>query len=433
MPQADNTLRVILPGKLIDGVSDQAQEGTAVAIQGGVIRWVGPASQAEDLDDGGGCRETLEFPGGALLAGLFDIHTHTNMPGDGRTGEQVNLDDNDEIRLLRSARNAAAAVASGVTTLCDCGSWNRTGFALKEGLAEGLVEGPRVLVSGPPVTVTGGHLWYMGGEADGVEDVRKRVRYLIKQGADFIKIAASGGSTSTSDPYRASYSVAELTAIVDEAHNRGRSVLAHCRCTDAINSALDAGVDAILHCSFYDNDGSYRFDQKTADRLASSEAWLNPTMYLGRISRARLIETKKERPLTPFEQDRLDRSTISGENSAKQFGALIKAGVKLVGGSDCGWGSYPFGDFQGEILALHAAGLSPLEAIYAGTRSPAAALGIEDSIGTVAPGKEADLLVVNGDPSQDLERLRDVAAVFKGGVRVPTAKERAGRGRAGGA
>ena len=137
MPQADNTLRVILPGKLIDGVSDQVQEGMAVAIQGGVIRWVGPASQAEGLDYGGGGRETLEFPGGALLAGLFDIHTHTNMPGDGRTGEQVNLDDNDEIHLLRSARNAAAAVASGVTTLCDCGSWNRTGFALKEGLAEG--------------------------------------------------------------------------------------------------------------------------------------------------------------------------------------------------------------------------------------------------------------------------------------------------------
>ena len=102
--------------------------------------------------------------------------------------------------------------------------------------------------------------------------------------------------------------------------------------------------------------------------------------------------------------------------------------MKLVGGSDCGWSNYPFGDFQGEMLALHSAGLSPLEAIYAGTRSPAAALGIEDSIGTVEPGKEADLLVVNGDPSQDLERLRDVAAVFKGGVRVATAKERASLG-----
>ena len=429
MPQdnntPNNTLRVILPGKLIDGVNGKAREGMAVAIQGSSIKWVGPASEAESLDTGGTPRETLDFPGGTLLAGLFDIHTHTNMPGDGRTGEQVNDDDNDAVRLLRSARNATAAVASGVTTMCDCGSWNSNGFALKEGLAQGIVEGPRVLVSGPPLTVTGGHLWYMGGEADGVDAVRGRVREMVKHGADFIKIAASGGSTSTSDPYRAAYSAEELTAIVDEAHNRNRPVLAHCRCTDAINLALDAGVDAILHCAFYDNDGTYRFDQKTADRLAASEVWLNPTMGLGNANRERLAKIKTERALTADEEDRLERSTVSGANALAQFTALVKAGVKLVGGSDCGWSYYPFGDFQREIMSLHAAGLSCIDAIHAGTRSPAAALGIDDSIGTVEAGKEADLLVVNGDPSQDLECLRDVAAVFKAGTRVPTAKERA--------
>jgi len=424
LPQ-DNTLKVILPGKLIDGVRDKTQEGMAVAIQGSVIKWVGPASQAESLDSGGAQTETLDFSGGTLLAGLFDIHTHTNMPGDGRTGEQVNDDDTDEVRLLRSAQNTALAVASGVTTMCDCGSWNRNAFALKEGLALGIVEGPRVLVSGPPLTVKLGHLWYMGGETVGVDAVRSRVVELVDQGADFIKVAASGGSTSTSDPYSAAYSVEELSAIVDEAHNRDRTVLAHCRCTDAINVALDAGVDTILHCAFYDNDGSYRFDQKTADRLAISEVWLNPTMGLGNANRERLIKIKAERELTPDEEDRLERSTVSGANSLAQFSALVTAGVKLVGGSDCGWSYYPFGDFQGEIMSLHKAGLSPLEAIYAGTRSPAVALRNLDTIGTVEIGKEADLLVVNGDPSQDLECLRDVVAVFKGGSRVATAKERA--------
>ena len=427
MPQ-DNTLRIILPGKLIDGVSDKTQEGMAVAIQGSVIEWVGPASQADSLDSAGAQTETLDFSGGTLLAGLFDIHTHTNMPGDGRTGEQVNDDDTDEVRLLRSAQNTALAVASGVTTMCDCGSWNRNAFALKEGLALGIVEGPRVLVSGPPLTVKLGHLWYMGGETVGVDAVRSRVVELVDQGADFIKVAASGGSTSTSDPYSAAYSVEELSAIVDEAHNRDRTVLAHCRCTDAINVALDAGVDTILHCAFYDNDGSYRFDQKTADRLAISEVWLNPTMGLGNANRERLIKIKAERELTPDEEDRLERSTVSGANSLAQFSALVTAGVKLVGGSDCGWSYYPFGDFQGEIMSLHKAGLSPLEAIYAGTRSPASALGNLDTIGTVETGKEADLLVVNGDPSQDLECLRDVVAVFKGGSRVATAKERAAPG-----
>ncbi|MCI0843840.1 MAG: amidohydrolase family protein, partial [Chloroflexi bacterium] len=166
----------------------------------------------------------------------------------------------------------------------------------------------------------------------------------------------------------------------------------------------------------------------TADRLAASEVWLNPTMGLGNANRIRLANMKNERELTPKEEERLERSTVSGENSLAQFSALVKAGVKLVGGSDCGWSYYPFGDFQGEIMSLHAAGLSPIQAIHAGTRSPAAALGILDSIGTVEAGKEADLLIVNGDPSQDLECLRDVAAVFKAGARVPTAKERASLG-----
>ena len=414
-----------MPKRLIDGVSNQAHEGKAVAIQGSAIKWVGPKSEAASLSTNGANRTTLEFADSTLLAGMFDIHTHTNMPGDGRTGEQVNEDDNDEIRLLRSAQNAAAAIASGVTTMCDCGSWNRNGFALKEGLAEGIVEGPRVLVSGPPLTVTGGHLWYMGGEADGVDAVRSRVRDMVKQGADFIKIAASGGSTSTSDPYRAAYSAEELNAIVEEAHNRNRPVLAHCRCTDAINMALDAGVDSILHCAFYDNDGSYRFDQPTADRLAASETWLNPTMGLGNANRERLIKIKGERDLTEDEEERLERSTVAGANSLAQFSALVKAGVKLVGGSDCGWSYYPFGDFQGEVMSLHSAGLTRIEAIHAGTRSPAAALGISDTIGTVEAGKEADLLVVNGDPSQDLESLRDVVAVFKAGKRVANNQERA--------
>jgi len=421
----DNTLKVILPGKLIDGIAGQTQEGMAVAIQGSSIKWVGPTSEAASLSTNGADREILEFTQGTLLAGMFDIHTHTNMPGDGRTGEQVNKDDNDEIRLLRSAQNAAAAIASGVTTMCDCGSWNRNGFALKEGLAEGIVEGPRVLVSGPPLTVTGGHLWYMGGEADGIDAVRSRVRDMVKQGADFIKIAASGGSTSTSDPYRAAYSAEELNAIVEEAHNRNRPVLAHCRCTDAINMALDAGVDSILHCAFYDNDGCYRFDQQTADRLAASEVWLNPTMGLGNANRERLIKIKGERDLTEDEEERLERSTVAGTNSLAQFSALVKAGVKLVGGSDCGWSYYPFGDFQGEVMSLHSAGLTRIEAIHAGTRSPAAALGISDTIGTIEAGKAADLLVVNGDPSQDLESLRDVVAVFKAGKRVATNQERA--------
>ncbi len=412
---------VILPGKLIDGVQDAPREGMAVAFGDGGISWVGRRGEL-DFSPGGRPREILEFPDATLLPGLFDCHTHTNMPGDGRTGEEVDRDDSDDVRLLRSARNVADALSTGVTTLCDCGSWNNTAYSLKAGLAQGIAQGPRTLVSGPPLTITGGHLWFMGGEVDGVTGIRAAVRERVKQGADFIKVAASGGSTLTSDPYRASFTLEELKALVDEAHNRNRPVLAHCRCTESINFALDAGVDAILHCFFADADGSYRYDEPTAGRLAESGVWLNPTMHLGRVSRAHLQRIREQRPFTPAEQERWERSNRMGGTAMEQFGRLIRAGVKLAGGSDCGWGSYPFGDFQGEIIAMRDAGLSPMQAIQAGTRNPAAALGVLPETGSIEVGKSADLLLVEGDPAADINALRRVKAVFQQGRRVESAR-----------
>ena len=421
MSESSNALTVILPGKLIDGVHETPLDGMAVGFSAGRILWIGPRGDIEDSQSDTP-REILEFPNATLLPGLFDLHTHTNMPGDGRTGEEVDRDDIDDIRLLRSARNVRDHLATGVTTLCDCGSWNSTAFSLKAGLAQGMVDGPRTMVSGPPLTITGGHLWFMGGEVDGTDGIRAAVRDRVKDGADFIKVAASGGSTLTSDPYRASFNQEELTALVDEAHNRSKPVLAHCRCTESINFALNAGVDAILHCFFADSDGSYRYDEPTADRLAESQVCLNPTMHLGRVSRAYLERIRQQRAFTPAEQERWERSNRMGGKSMEQFRQLVAAGVRLAGGSDCGWGSYPFGDFQGEVIAYHDAGLSPMEAILSGTRNPADALGVLDQTGTIEPGKAADMLVVDGDPSSDIGALRHVNAVFKQGIQVKTAR-----------
>ena len=421
MTNSNGKLTVILPGRLIDGVQDESREGMAIAFDRGGIKWIGRRGDVENTE-ADRPREILDFPDSTLLPGLFDLHTHTNMPGDGRTGEEVHRDDSDDVRLLRSASNVCDAVNTGVTTLCDCGSWNNTAFSLKQGLAQGIVSGPRTLVSGPPLTITGGHLWFMGGETDGIDSIRARVRERVWQGADFIKVAASGGSTLTSDPYRPSYTLDELRALVDEAHDRRRPVLAHCRCTESIKFALDAGVDAILHCFFTDEDGSYRYDEPTADRLAESGVWLNPTMHLGRVSRAHLERIRQQRPFTLAEQERWERSNRMGGTAMEQFGKLIEAGVRLVGGSDCGWGSYPFGDFQGEVIAMHDAGLSPMEAIKAGTSNPAAALGIHSITGTIEPGKAADLLLVEGDPSTDIRALRQVQSVYSEGSLVSSAR-----------
>jgi imidazolonepropionase-like amidohydrolase len=416
-------LQVIQPGRLVDGFSETPAEGTAVVLRGSRILWVGPRELLRDRGgpfhelDNGSEPQVLDLPQATLLPGLIDCHTHTNMPGDGRTGKEVDQE-TDDIRLLRSARNVRLALESGVTTLADCGAWNRTGFSLRQGLAMGLVDGPRVLVAGRPVTITGGHLWFMGGEADGPEGARRQVRQLIKEGADLIKLVASGGSTATSDPFRPSLTVRELKAATEEAHNRSRPVAAHCRSTVSINNALEAGVDMIFHCAFYDPDGSHRFDQGTAERLAASGVWINPTLHLGTLRLEVLRRKRIEEDLSTEETAALDLLEHGCRARMEQFGRLIEMGVNLAGGSDAGWGLYEFGDFQGELLSMKEAGLSPMQAILAGTRNTAAALGVLDSVGTIEAGKEADLLLVDGNPVEDLTALRRVVAVFRGGRRV---------------
>ena len=423
MASSTTDLQVIQPGRLVDGLGDPPTEGTAVVLRGSRILWVGPREQLGERSgplgglDAGDEPRVLDFPQATLVPGLIDCHTHTNMPGDGRTGKEVDQE-TDDIRLLRSARNVRLALESGVTTLADCGAWNRTGFSLREGVGLGLVDGPRVLVAGRPVTITGGHLWFMGGEADGPEGARRQVRQLIKEGADLIKVVASGGSTVTSDPYRPSLTVSELKAATEEAHNRSRPVAAHCRSTVSINNALEAGVDMIFHCAFYDPDGSHRFDQATAERLAASGVWVNPTLFLGTLRLALLRQKRVEEDLSPEESAALDLLEQGRRARMEQFGRLIEMGVNLVGGSDAGWGLYQFGDFQGELLTMKEAGLSPMQAILAGTRNTAAALGILDSAGTVEAGKEADLLLVEGNPVEDINALRRVVAVFHAGRRV---------------
>ena len=406
---------VIQVGSFIDGRGGPVQHEVALVVEKDVITQVLPKNQFTLTDT---CDSILlDFPQATLLPGLIDCHTHTNMPGNGRTGEEV-IPDSDDLRLLRSARNAHIALRSGVTTMCDNGAWNRTGFALKEGIIHGEVEGPRVLACGRPVTTTGGHCWFMGSEADGVDGVRHATRQLIKEGADFIKVMATGGSTVTSDPYRPAFTVEELSGIADEGHRRNKMVVAHCRCVQGMRNVLDAGYDMIIHGFFAGEDGLPHFDPELAHRIAEQEVWLNPTIHIGR-SGIRALERKREETcLTQEEEAKLPEWRRNYETCLEHCSRMLELGVKLVAGSDCGWGYYPFGQLAYELECLVQAGMSPLRAISAATCDAAKALGIPGKVGTLEPGKEADLLIVDGDPSTNILDLMKVQAVFKGGVQV---------------
>ena len=405
---------VIHADRLIDGCGGPVLKDMAVMIEGGRILEVAPKGDPSIPAEGW---EVEEFPGATVLPGLIDCHTHTNMPADGRSGEEV-ITDGDDLRLLRSAHNARIALESGVTTMGDCGAWNHTAFALKEGIRQGLVMGPNMLVCGRPITTTGGHCWFMGSEADGVDGVRRETRRLIKEGADFIKVMATGGSTLTSDPYRPAYTVEELRTIVEEAHRRNTVVASHCRCTSGMINVLEAGIDVIIHGFFAGEDGIRRFDPRTAERIAEQGVWVNPTLHIGRARIWQLRAKREQEGLTEEEVELLTRAEDGYEKSLEQSAQLIEAGVKLVAGSDCGWGVYPFGQFAREMGSMVEAGLTPMQAILAGTRDCAEALGVSDAVGTVEAGKEADLLIVEGDPSVDIADLGKVVAVFRGGRKV---------------
>ena len=406
----ETILQIVKPTRLIDGLGGAAKDGMAVVLDKGRIRAVDRQSDLAVLETEA---QVLEFPGATVLPGLVDCHTHTNMPGTGLSVDEVG-EDGDDIHLLEGIKNARLVIESGVTTMRDNGGWNSVPFSLKEGIRRKIVPGPRIVASGNPITITGGHCWMMGAQADGMEAVRHEARRLIKNGADFIKVMTSGGGTRGTLSDRASYTLEELRALVDEAHLQGKLVGGHAIATQAIVNCLDAGVDMVIHCSFMQPDGSLTFDTDIGERLASSGVWVNPTLFVGKSGDLALEEKVRSGQISDSEQITQDENLTRMEVSRR----MGEAGVRLIGGSDCGWSAYPFGRFHLELDAMVQTGMSTSQAVLAGTRDAAESLGLLDQIGTLERGKEADLLVLDGDPTQDINNLSNVVAVFQGGERV---------------
>ena len=406
---------VIKAANLADGKGGPSLQGMAVVAEGNLITHVVP--QADVALPEGATVETYDFPEATLVPGLVDCHTHTNMPGDGTSVDDVGLESY-EMHILQGVKQARLALETGVTTMRDNGGWHRSVFWLKEGIRRQLIAGPRILASGRPITMTGGHCWMMGSEADGVDGVRQAVRELVWEGADFIKVMATGGSTLGSMPERPSYTVEELTAVADEAHRRNRLVGAHTIATKGIENALDAGVDMLIHCTFAQPDGSIKYDPRVGERIAATGTWVNPTIHVRRSSVQMLEMKREEEGLTPDEEAQLVEAVKSVDDRVEVTRQLIKDGAKVIGGSDCGWYVYQFGLFHKELETLVMSGMTHGDALLAGTSEAAKSLGVADQLGAIEPGKEADFLLVNGDPTQSISHLQNVVAVFKSGTRV---------------
>lgn len=391
-------------------------ENITLVASDGVIKSLGRTEDVLVPDD---VNRVYDFPGSYLMSGLIDTHVHLIMPGDGRPPDQFVQDNNDLDLLLVAQHNAEMALLGGVTTLRDVGSRGQIVFSLRDAIHNCLMIGPRIIASGYPITVTGGHCHYLGGEADGVEQVRTKAREILKQGADLIKVMGSGGGTPRTNPWRASFGIDELQAAVLEAHRHNTHITVHASCAEATKFACEAGVDMIEHAAMWtisDSGPHYEFDVDLVDDIVQRGIYIGPTLQASYCEILDLNIRKEQRALTHLEKERLDHKRRLFDNTMETVRQMKAHGVLLVSGTDAGWDYNNF--LGGAYIDLELAsevGMSNREIIEFSTRRAAQSVGLGDQIGVLEPGYFADLLVVSTNPVDDVSVIQYPEAVFCNG------------------
>jgi imidazolonepropionase-like amidohydrolase len=310
---------------------------------------------------------------------------------------------------LTGAKNARLTLEAGFTTVRNVGASGYADMALRDAIQAGDVPGPRMLVSGPALGITGGHCdenllapefkYRAEGVADGIPAVMLKVREDVKYGADVIKFCASGGVFSKGDlPGAEQYSPAEMDALVSEAHRLGRKVAAHAHGTQAIINATNAGVDSIEHGSLIDDEGIAAMKQHGTYLVADI---YNDDFILGLGKQY------------GFTDEMLAKERLVGQRQRDGFRKAAQAGVKIAFGTDAG--VYPHGWNAKQFAYMVKFGLTPMQAIRAATTNAADLIGWADRVGSIEPGKFADLIAVQGDPTVDVTTLEHVKFVMKGG------------------
>src|SRR5947209_6472073 len=402
-PQAAVRRVIVRAGRLLDVKSGQMLTNQAILIEGGKIISVGPASQAKVAPN----TITIDLTNATVLPGLIDAHTHLTLDL-GSTG-YTGLGISPPREALIGARNARVTLEAGFTTVRNVGARGYSDIALRDAINAGDVPGPRIVASGPPLGLTGGHCdndllpyeYHAQGDgvADGIENVRHKVREVIKYGADVIKICATGGVMSKGDdPNASQFTLEEMKAIVAEAHRLGRKVAAHAHGAEGVRWASDAGVDSIEH--------GHLMDDAAIAALKKNGTYLVPTLYLIDWHR----ENAAHSDVPEFSRRKMQMVSDAAQSNAKQ---AIAAGVRIGLGTDAA--VYPHGLNAHELGVYVRLGMTPLQAIQTATVNDADLLGWSDKVGSLEAGKWADIIAVDGDPLKDVTTLEHVKFVMKGG------------------
>jgi imidazolonepropionase-like amidohydrolase len=408
-PDASAPSLILRRARLVDGTGAPPRSDIDVRIEHGVIVEVGSKLLAPE-----GTPE-LDLAGSTVLPGFIDAHVHlTFTPQKSHDATvRAQMQQTEADRALDGAANARATLLAGFTTVRNVGG-GLEDRALRDAIVAGKILGPRMLVANHSIGITGGHCdgtngYHPGvlpgaqdhrsGVADGPDEARKAVRHQIKHGADLIKICATGGVMSPHDDVGApQLTLDEMRAIVDEATRANRRVAAHAHGTQGILDAVKAGVHSIEHGSLLD-DG-------TIALMKQRGTFLVPTTYVGR-------HVEQLAHTGVLSDASAAKAAWIAPRMRESFARAHAAGVRVALGSDAG--VFAHGLNGREFAEMVALGMSPMEAIVAGTAAAAELLGLAD-VGTVEPGKLADLVVVDGDPLSDIAVLQSPTMVVKGGV-----------------
>jgi len=403
--QAPAVKRTILrAGRVLNVHTGELKANQAIVIEGDKIAKVAPSSEVTPAAGD----TTIDLPDATVLPGLIDMHTHLTFELSSLSYEGLKISTARE--ALHGARNAKRTLEAGFTTVRNVGAKDYADIALRDAINDGDVIGPRIVASGPAMGITGGHCdenllppaFHFQGEgvADGVEAVQHRVREIIKYGADVIKICATGGVLSKGDdPNASQYTLEEMKAIVADAHRLGRKVAAHAHGAEGVRWASEAGVDSIEH--------GHLMDDAAIATLKKNGTYLVPTLFLGEY-----MEKNMERSDVPEYSKQKMRDVIAAMR--KNTGKAFAAGVKVAFGTDAA--VYPHGLNAGEFHVYVSLGMTPLAAIQTATINASDLLGPKYLVGALEPGKWADIVAVDGDPTKDVTILEHVKFVMKAGA-----------------
>lgn len=395
---------VIRAGRVLNVRTGELRTNQAIVIDGDKIAQVAPSSEVT----AGPGDTTIDLPNATLLPGLIDMHTHLTFDLSSLGYQGLSISTARE--ALHGARNARRTLEAGFTTVRNLGAKDYADIALRDAISDGDVIGPRIVASGPALGITGGHCdenllppaFHLQGDgvADGVEGVQHKVREVIKYGADVIKICATGGVLSKGDdPNASQYTLEEMKAIVADAHRLGRRVAAHAHGAEGVRWASEAGVDSIEH--------GHLMDDAAIATLKKNGTYLVPTLFLGEY-----MEKNMDRSDIPEYSKQKMRDVIAAMR--KNIGKAFAAGVKVAFGTDAA--VYPHGLNAGEFHVYVSLGMTPLAAIQTATINASDLLGPKYLVGTLEPGKWADMIAIDGDPTKDVTILEHVKFVMKGGT-----------------